>query len=67
MEASLDSLLAKIPSKNRHMLDWKIEDDLELTEIARKLTRWEGVLPFLGLKETDHKEISYIRNADVQT
>ena len=66
MEASLNNLLAKIPPENRHKLDWKIDSDIELAEISRKLTRWEEVLSYLGLKETDQEDISHNRSVDSQ-
>ena len=58
--------MAKIPLENQPKLDQKIDDDIELAEISSRLTRWEGVLPYLGLKETDQEEIEISRTIGKQ-
>ena len=66
-ELTLDDYLARVPPQNQHELDYKIENDAELAEIAESYTDWQGTIPKLGLKATDEEDIlTANRSARVQ-
>ena len=44
---SFEELLHRVPEKKRYRLDWKLENERHLAEIARQVTDWKVVLPFL--------------------
>ena len=49
-------LLGAVPEEKRHLLDHKVED-YQLAEIAKNLTYWQEVVPYLGLKEAEETAI----------
>ena len=53
-KASLDQLLATIPSQTR--LDQNVID-VHLAEIAMKLTNWKSVCSYLGISEAEEEAI----------
>ena len=46
-----------VPQEKRYILNCKVESDRHLSEIAKNLTNWQGVVPYLGLTEADEEAI----------
>ena len=53
---SFEELLRTIPEEKQHLLDSEVED-YQLAEIAINLTRWQDIVPYLGLKEAEETAI----------
>ena len=53
---SFEELLRAVPEEKQHLLDSKVEE-YQLAEIAINLTRWQEVVPYLGLKEAEETAI----------
>ena len=55
-KASLEQILATIPSQNKSMLEQKVSDN-HLDEIAKALINWRSVCTKLGISEAEEKAI----------
>ena len=55
-KASLEQILATIPSHNKSMLEQKVSDN-HLDEIAKALINWRSVCTKLGISEAEEKAI----------
>ena len=55
--STLDALLATIPPANRRQLDSKIESDIDLEEIGKVMSNWEGVRARLGISVAEEEAI----------
>ena len=53
---SLKELLRAVPEEKRQFLDRMIED-YQLAEIAKSLSDWQEVVPYLGLTEAEETAI----------
>ena len=53
---ALDEMLATIPL-DKNLLEEKITNDFHLAEIARLLSDWRSVAPYLGFTEVEEEEI----------
>ena len=51
-----EDLLRTVPEEKQCLLDCKV-DDYQLAEIAKNLTDWQEVVPYLGLKEAEERAI----------
>ena len=53
---SFEELLCRLPEEKRYLLDFRVENDRHLAEIAKKVTRWRPVLPYLMAGESEETE-----------
>ena len=53
---SFEELLCRLPEEKRYLLDFRVENDRHLAEIARKVTGWRQVLPYLMAGESEETE-----------
>ena len=53
---SLEELLRAVPEEKRQFLDRMVED-YQLAEIAKSLSDWQEVVPYLGLTEAEETAI----------
>ena len=44
---SLEHILERIPEKNRHRLDLKLDNRRERVNIARRLTNWKTIAQYI--------------------
>ena len=65
-KASLEQILATIPSQNKSMLEQKVSDN-HLDEIAKALINWRSVCTKLGLSEAEEEAIKEdVEGADMR-
>ena len=53
---SFDELLSAVPQEKQHLLNGKVED-YQLAEIAKNITHWQEIAPYLGLTEAEETAI----------
>ena len=59
---SFEQLLRRVPYEKRYLLDCQVESDWHLAEIARKVTDWNLVLPYLIVKDSVEVEEAILGN-----
>jgi len=59
---SFEELLRRLPEEKRYLLDRKVKSDRKLAEIARKVTGWRDVLPYLIENDTEEAEETIAEN-----
>ena len=59
---SFEELLCRVPEEKRYLLDCQVESDRHLAEIARKITDWNLVLPYLIARESVEVEEAILGN-----
>ena len=58
---SFEELLCAVPQEKQHLLDGKVED-YQLAKIAKNITHWQEVAPYLGLTEAEETAIEENNN-----
>ena len=59
---SFKELLCGVPEEKRYLLDCQVKNDRHLAEIARKVTDWNLVLPYLIMRESVETEEAILGN-----